>query len=108
MLISIKFFSAGEEVMEKIASPTGGTESMAHCPGIYSKGGPPPGATMRKVLISTVSRLILSITASHGTKGFSRPTIYTSKFPDNLGYLKVYRTHTYTAPTAHAGINTKF
>ena len=45
----------GDEVMENIASPTPGMESIAHWPGMCSKAFFPSGVTTRKVLTSGVS-----------------------------------------------------
>ena len=52
---SIYSVFVGEEVIENIASPTPGIESIAHCPGICSNTLPPSRAFTLKVFTSGVS-----------------------------------------------------
>ena len=66
---SIYSVLVGEEVIENIASPTPGTDSMAHCPGIWSNAFLPSGVTTRKVLTSGVSMRISVTTPIIGIRG---------------------------------------
>ena len=58
----------GEEVMENIASPTPGMDSIAHCPGMWENGFLPSGDTTRKVFTSGVSMRISVTTPIFGIK----------------------------------------
>ena len=61
--------SVGLEVMENSASPTPGIESIAHWPGMCSKGFLPSSPTTRKVLTSGVSTRIFVTTPIIGIRG---------------------------------------
>ena len=71
----------GEEVMENMASPTPGMDSMAHWPGMCSKAFLPSRPTTRKVLTSGVSiRMsvttpILGISVSSHSCHFTLPSV---------------------------------
>ena len=65
---SWNFVLVGEEVMENRASPTPGMDSMAHWPGMCSKGFFPSRPTTRKVLTSGVSTRISVTTPSFGIR----------------------------------------
>ena len=60
----------GEEVMENMASPTPGMDSMAHWPGLCSKAFLPSGVTTRKVFTSGVSMRISVTTPIVGHERF--------------------------------------
>ena len=68
MLNSMYSVFVGEEVMENIASPTPGMESMAHWPGMCSKTFLPSKPTTRKVLMSGVSMRMSVTTPILGIK----------------------------------------
>ena len=60
----------GEDVMENSASPTPGTQSIAHWPGICSNSLVPSGRTIRNVFTSGVSRRISVMIPTCGSKAF--------------------------------------
>ena len=102
---STKRSSVGLEVMENSASPTPGTESIAHCPGICPKGFLPFTPTTRKVLTSGVSTRMSVTTARFGIKGSVLMRAASQRI-DDLDNVHMNRTLLQTPAAANAAENT--